>query len=147
MLFLRVIRRPAQRSISKGFARTSLLASRNLHTTVIRRDRSFTNVLADDDNPPPVQVSSLSDNGILLADGLLVPGACIFLEGKVYLWDTPALQNNMRTTTQEVWRGWAEERFQIFDVVTPRPGGPRKFNTKKKVFLLFMSLERPLFLL
>ena len=139
MLFLRVIPRPSQRSISKGLARTSLSVGRNLHTTVIRRDRSFTNVLADDDNPPPVQVSSLSDNGILLADGLLIPGACIFLEGKVYLWDTPALQNNMRTTTttttQEIWRGWAEERFQIFDVVTPRPGGPPPPSLLPKVFL------------
>ena len=66
-------------------------------------------------------MSSLSDNGILLADGLLIPGACIFLEGKVYLWDTPELKTNTRIT-QEIWRAWAEERFQIFDVVTPRPG-------------------------
>jgi len=65
-------------------------------------------------------VSSLSDNGILLADGLLIRGACIFLEGKVYLWDTPELKTNTRIT-QEIWRAWGEERFQIFDIVTPRP--------------------------
>ena len=116
---------PFARSIyclSKNFQPTSLslAVDRNLHTTIIRRDSSFTNFLADD-NPPPVQVSSLSDNGILLADGLLIPGACIFLEGKVYLWDTPDLKTNTRT--QEIWRAWTEERFQIFDVVTPRPGG------------------------
>lgn len=99
----------------KSLWATSSLASRHLHTTVVRRDRSFTNFLADD-NPPPVQVSSLSDNGILLADGLLIRGACIFLEGKVYLWDTPELLK-----TQKIWDTWAEERFQIFDVVTPRP--------------------------
>ena len=108
------------RGLSKNFQPK---VDRNLHTTVIRRDRSFTNLLADD-NPPPVQVSSLSDNGILLADGLLIPGACIFLEGKVYLWDTPELNTNTRTT-QEIWRAWTEERFRIFDVVTPRPGGLR----------------------
>jgi len=108
------------RLLSRNFQPTSLSVDRrNLHTTVIRRDRSFTNLLADD-NPPPVQVSSLSDKGILLADGLLIPGACIFLEGKVYLWDTPDLNTNSRKT-QEIWRAWAEERFQIFDVVTPRP--------------------------
>ncbi|KAF8806146.1 hypothetical protein BYT27DRAFT_7191451 [Phlegmacium glaucopus] len=107
---------PFARSISKGLPRTSLLVSRKIHTTVARRDRSFTNFLADD-NPPPVQVSSLSDNGILLADGLLIPGACIFLEGKVYLWNVPELKSSMQTT----WSEWAEERFQIFDVVSPRP--------------------------
>lgn len=128
--FLRVAPRTISRSqpfarstrwLSKNFQSTSLSVDRNLHTTVIRRDRSFTNLLADD-NPPPVQVSSLSDNGIRLADGLLIPGACIFLEGKVYLWDTPELNTNTRTT-QEVWRAWTEEHFQIFDLVTPRPGG------------------------
>ena len=108
--------------LSKNFKPTSLSVDQNLHTTVIRRDRSFTNLLADD-NPPPVQVSSLSDNGIRLADGLLIPGACIFLEGKVYLWDTPEI-NTYTRTTQEMWRAWTEEHFQIFDLVTPRPGGP-----------------------
>lgn len=128
MLFLRIspgIIRPFARSsthcLSKNFRPASLLVSRNIRTTVVRRDRSFTNLLADD-NPPPVQVSSLSDSGILLADGLLVPGACIFLEGKVYLWDAPEFKANTRTT-QERWSAWAEERFQIFDIVTPRPGG------------------------
>ena len=120
--FYRSIRR-----LSKNFQPPSLSINRNLHTTPIRRDRSFTNLLADD-NPPPVQVSSLSDNGIRLADGLLIPGACIFLEGKVYLWDTLEFKTNAntntRTTTQETWRAWGEERFQIFDVVTPRPGEP-----------------------
>lgn len=109
------------RLLSKNSQPTFLSVDRSLHTTVIRRDRSFTNLLADD-NPPPVQVSSLSDNGIRLADGLLIPGACIFLEGKVFLWDTPELNTNMRIA-QEIWRAWTEERFQIFDLVTPRPGG------------------------
>ena len=109
------------RWLSKNLQPTSTTVDRNLHTTVIRRDRSFTNLLADD-SPLPIQVSSISDNGILLADGLLIPGACIFLEGKLYLWDTPELNTNMRTS-QEIWRAWREELFQIFDLVTPRPGG------------------------
>lgn len=125
------------RWLSKKFRPT---VGRNLHTTVIRRDRSFTNLLADD-NPPPVQVSSLSDNGILLADGLLIPGACIFLEGKVYLWDTPELKTNTRTT-QEIWRAWGEERFQIFDLVSPRPGGPPCSNLIPylSMFISFVGL-------
>ena len=120
---------PFARSIcwsSKKFQPSSTTVDRNLHTTVIRRDRSFTNLLADD-NPLPIQVSSFSDNGIHLADGLIIPGACIFLEGKVYLWDTPELNTNMHTT-QEIWRAWKEERFQIFDLVTPRPGESPRSN-------------------
>lgn len=117
---------PFARSTSQSLQRPSLSFRRNLQTTVIRRDRSFTNFLADD-NPPPVQVSSLSDNGILLVDGLLIPGACIFLEGKVYLWDVPEFRvNDNKQITEGIWspwNSWSEERFQIFDVVAPRPGG------------------------
>ena len=91
-------------SCSQSFARslspsTSLLVSRNLHTTIIWRDCSFTNFLADD-NPPPAQASSLSDNGILLADGLLIPAACIFLEGKIFMGYTRTQNqyvHNLRT--------------------------------------------------
>ncbi|KAF8958511.1 NADH dehydrogenase 1 alpha subcomplex assembly factor 3 [Flammula alnicola] len=92
---------------------------RDFHTTRVSRDRSFTNLLADD-NPPAVQVSSISEAGILLADGLLLPGACVFLEGKVFLWDVP--QTNLRSKVKEErWRGWGEERFQLLEVVAPRP--------------------------
>ena len=143
-LFLRVAPHTISRSqpfyrsnfrLSKKFQPTSLSVDRNLHTTVIRRDRSFTNLLADD-NPPPVQVSSLSDNGIRLTDGLLIPGACIFLEGKVYLWDTPELKTDTRTT-EEIWRAWGEERFQIFEVVTPRPGMSPRSNFNKVSFYVY----------
>ncbi|KAF8883184.1 NADH dehydrogenase 1 alpha subcomplex assembly factor 3 [Gymnopilus junonius] len=92
---------------------------RNIHTTLIRRDRSFTNLLADD-NPPAVQVASISESGIQLADGLIIPGACIFLEGKVFLWDVPEI-NLKSKVTAERWHGWDEDRFELLDVVTPRP--------------------------
>jgi len=59
----------------------------------------------------PVQVRSLGPNGIQLADGLEIPSACIFLEGKVFLWNVP----------QTLWEGWTKEHFQIFDVVVPKP--------------------------
>jgi NADH dehydrogenase [ubiquinone] 1 alpha subcomplex assembly factor 3 len=90
-----------------------------MHTTLVNRDRSFTNLLADD-SPPAVQVSSISESGIQLADGLVIPGACVFLEGKVFLWDMPEI-NVKSKVKEERWRGWAEERFQLLDVVTPRP--------------------------
>lgn len=97
-----------------------VVPARSLHTTHVVQDRSFTNLLADDD-PPPVQVSSISDPGIQLADGLVIPGPSIFLEGKVFLWDVP--QPDLKSRNKEDrWRGWAEERFELFEVVSPRPG-------------------------
>lgn len=91
-----------------------LCISRPLHTSPIRRDRSFTNLLADA-TPPPVQVSSIGEDGIRLADGLTIPAACIFLEGKVFLWDIPQSKDIP-------WSGWRTEQFEIFDVVIPKPG-------------------------
>ncbi|KAJ3876371.1 NADH dehydrogenase 1 alpha subcomplex assembly factor 3 [Lentinula edodes] len=70
----------------------------------------FTNILASD-VPPPVQVASISPSGIELTDGLIIPGACIFLEGKVFLWDPP----------KTFWEGWKEEHFDVFEVVVPKP--------------------------
>ena len=94
--------------------------TQNFHTSRVVRDSSFTNLLADD-NPPAVQVSSISEAGIQLADGLVLPGACVFLEGKVFLWDVPesTVASKIR---EERWKGWRTDRFQLFEVVTPRPG-------------------------
>ena len=97
-----------------------ILPTRTLHTTFVLRDRSFTNLLADD-IPPAVQVASISESGIQLADGLVIPGACMFLEGKVFLWDVPRIDLQSRVTAER-WRGWNEERFEILDAVTPKPG-------------------------
>jgi len=96
------------------------VGTQNFHTSSVARDSSFTNLLADD-NPPAVQVSSISEAGIQLADGLFLPGACVFLEGKVFLWDVPesTVASKIR---DERWKGWGTERFQLFEVVTPRPG-------------------------
>ncbi|TFK62713.1 hypothetical protein BDN72DRAFT_376654 [Pluteus cervinus] len=84
--------------------------TRSFHTSGLCRDQSFTNILADD-NPPSVQVMSITEDGIQLADGLLLPSACIFLDGKVFLWDVP----------QQSWSSWGAEHLEIFDVVVPRP--------------------------
>lgn len=89
---------------------------RALSSTALRRDASrtpthFTNILADG-IPPPVQVTSITPSGILLGTGLILPSACIFLEGKVYLWDVP----------QNLWTGWGKEHFEVFEAVVPKPG-------------------------
>jgi len=91
---------------------------RQFHSSYSCRDRSFTNFLAGD-TPPAVQVESISDNGIQLA-GLIITGPCILLEGKVFLWDVPSLDLSARTT-EDRWKGWNEKRFNLFEVVAPRP--------------------------
>jgi hypothetical protein len=74
-----------------------------------------------DDTPPAVQVESISDNGIQLATGLVISGPCIFLEGRVFLWDVPSLDLSSKSI-EERWNGWNEKRFELFQVVTPKPG-------------------------
>lgn len=96
-------------------------SSRAFHATCYTSDSSFTNLLADADNPPPVQVSSISDQeGIRLVDGLVLPAACIFLEGQVYLWDVPSLKTENKPSEVQ-WQGWTKDHFELFDVVVPKP--------------------------
>ncbi len=94
---------------------------RDFHSSRMTKDRSFTNLLAGD-TPPAVHVSSISEKGIQLLDGLVIQGPCVFLEGKVFLWDVPGLDLTLRSS-EEQWKGWTEEKFEVFKIVTPRPGG------------------------
>ncbi|KAF5363626.1 hypothetical protein D9756_000324 [Leucocoprinus leucothites] len=89
---------------------SSNVVMRGIQSSSVWRDRSFTNLLADE-IPPPVQVSSITESGIMLADGLLLPSSCIFHDGHVFLWDVP----------QNLWEGWETERFEFFKSTIPRP--------------------------
>ncbi|KAJ7849869.1 DUF498-domain-containing protein, partial [Mycena olivaceomarginata] len=77
---------------------------RALHTTrpLLDRGPSLTNMLAC--------VASLTPTGIHLEDGLLLPAACIFLDGTVFLWDPPASVT-----------AWGREHLRVFEAVVPRP--------------------------
>ena len=91
--------------------------TRNFHLSPRPRNNGrsgggLTNILAGE-VPPPVQVKSVSSAGIHLQDGLLLSSSCIFLEGKVFLWDVPPT----------LWQGWSKERFELFELVVPKPGG------------------------
>ncbi|ESK84885.1 duf498 domain protein [Moniliophthora roreri MCA 2997] len=122
---LRNIRRlagsPTFRNLSKCSVLTRTLPkTAHFHTGSITRNgprrEPFINILADSDlPPPPVQVSSITSNGIHLTDGLVIPSACIFLEGKVFLWDVPVLN------VSKGWEGWVKDMFEVFEVVSPRP--------------------------
>ncbi|KAH9844340.1 DUF498-domain-containing protein [Rhodofomes roseus] len=101
------------RLLAKATPRQGIRASsRTLHSSALRRNEAggFGNILAGGP-APPVQVKTITDEGIELADGLILPGASIFLDGKVFLWDVP----------QKQWEGWDKKHFEIFDVAVPKP--------------------------
>ncbi|KAF7332582.1 NADH dehydrogenase [ubiquinone] 1 alpha subcomplex assembly factor 3 [Mycena kentingensis (nom. inval.)] len=86
-----------------------VLARRPLSTSTPRYAGGLKNILASD-APPPTQIASVSPAGILLEDGLLLRGASIFLDGKVFLWDVPDSVTD-----------WGREHLALFEVVAPRP--------------------------
>ncbi|KIP12888.1 hypothetical protein PHLGIDRAFT_17556 [Phlebiopsis gigantea 11061_1 CR5-6] len=70
----------------------------------------FTNILAGA-NAPAVQVKNVGPDGIHLDDGLIIPSACLFVEGNVFLWNVPPAP----------WEGWKPEHFEVFDTIVPKP--------------------------
>ena len=108
--------RPAAFSALRQYSHLSAApSSRSFHAASVRRyppnDGGLTNILAGGE-APAVQVKTITANGIQLADGLVLPAACIFLNGKVFLWNVP----------EKTWDGWTPEHFEVFDTVVPKPG-------------------------
>ena len=93
--------------------RSLLSTSRPLHTTNVLRETPtrLTNILADE-VPLATQVQRVTEQGIHLEDGRIVPSSCIIMDQKLFLWNVP----------QTLWEGWTEEHFHVFDVVVPKPG-------------------------
>jgi NADH dehydrogenase [ubiquinone] 1 alpha subcomplex assembly factor 3 len=94
-----------------------VLPTRSLHsTTRLSGTTTLPNILAGGP-APAVVVKTLTPRGIQLDDGLIIPGACIFLEGEVFLWDA---------ATTDAWAKLSEAdlkaRFEVFETVVPRPG-------------------------
>ena len=72
----------------------------------------LTNIF-DEAQAPALQIRNVSDGGIELEDGLVYPSACILLGGQSFSWRVPS---------QPPWVGWSSEPFEIFNVVSPKPG-------------------------
>ena len=106
--------RPAALSVLRH-STCSAAHPRSFHASYARRlpapDGGLTNILSGGE-APAVQVKTVSSKGIQLSDGLVLPSACIFLDGKVFLWNVPA----------KPWDGWKQEHFEIFETVVPKPG-------------------------
>ncbi|TFK90861.1 DUF498-domain-containing protein [Polyporus arcularius HHB13444] len=106
--------RPVARAALRHAARPSLVCARSFSASYSRNfppsDGGLTNILSGGD-APAVQVKTSTPNGIQLADGLVLPSACIFLNGKVFLWNVP----------EKTWDDWKTEHFEIFETVVPKP--------------------------
>ena len=115
--------RPARMSIL--FANTlKRSAVRQFHTrAALRYPAGLENILGGGP-APPVQVKSIGQEGIQLADGLVIPSACIFLDGQVFLWNVPS----------KPWKDWTEEHLRIFDMVVPKPGTGEPFGLFAPLF-------------
>lgn len=69
--------------------------------------------LFDEAQAPALQIRNVSDSGIELEDGFVYPTACILLGGQSFSWRVPG----------QPWGvGWSSEAFEIFNVVSPKPG-------------------------
>ena len=84
--------------------------------------RKLTNIL-EGGPAPAVQVRRIASEGIELADGLVIPGACIFLDGKVFLWDVGVVGPGGTGVK------WEKDMFKLFEVVVPKPGVQFEFRT------------------
>jgi len=48
--------------------------------------------------------------------GLILPSACIFLGGRVFLWNVPPVTGGASN-----WDAWNIDHFKVFEVVVPKP--------------------------
>jgi len=109
------------------------LLNRSLHASVRRPDAAsptkLHNIL-EGGVAPAVQVRTVTPAGIELQDGLIIPGACIFLDGQIFMWRVPVPRSpvasgssNLNVKPVSPWSapGWGKECFEIFDVVIPKP--------------------------
>jgi len=61
-----------------------------------------------------MSVRTITPTGAIeLVDGLVIPSACIFLNGRVFLWDVSSENSSLS------WND--KERYKIFEVVVPKP--------------------------
>lgn len=82
---------------------------------------SLQNLFETPDNPP-LSVTKLDAKGFHLSDGLVVPGGCVFTDGRAFLWDVDPPVGDGSQGLSKAWAGWTPERFSVFEHVVPRPG-------------------------
>ncbi|WWC92931.1 uncharacterized protein L201_007894 [Kwoniella dendrophila CBS 6074] len=85
--------------------------------------RTFQNILSPDPDSmdkPNLAINKLTPRGFILSDDLVIPGGCIFHSGRAILWDVDPPKSDA-PNLNEMWKGWTEDRFRVFQLVVPRP--------------------------
>ncbi|KAH8826405.1 DUF498-domain-containing protein [Flagelloscypha sp. PMI_526] len=78
--------------------------------------------MLESDIPLPIQVKTTGLDGIHLVDGLKIRGPCLFLEGRVWLWDVPPTVPSWGAKQEDQdAHGWKREQFEILDTLVPKP--------------------------
>ena len=96
--------------------------SRHIHSTSRLRASALQN-LFDADDRPSLFIEKLNEKGFYLSDHLVVPGGLIIVDGRPLLWNVdPPRDYDAKGGIEGIWRGWAKERFSVFETVVPRPG-------------------------
>lgn len=80
----------------------------------------LSNILEDESLP--IRISNVSSSEIKLADGLVIPSPCIFLNGRVFLWKPPHIDPFKAMPNGKGWESWTNEIWTLFELVVPRPG-------------------------
>ncbi|KAJ9095190.1 hypothetical protein QFC19_007645 [Naganishia cerealis] len=98
---------------------------RAIHTSQrLQASGGLTNLFDTDDQGarPRLAVHKLNDEGFHLSDGLVIPGGVVFVENRAFLWDVDPVGTD-ELSGRGRWKeeGWSKERFNIFEVVVPRP--------------------------
>lgn len=70
----------------------------------------------------PIRIANVTPTEIKLADGLVVPSTCAFLNGKVFLWTPPPIDPMSAMPNGKGWESWTNDIWMLFELVVPRPG-------------------------
>lgn len=78
------------------------------------------NILEDDS--VQIRVAKVTPTSIKLADGLITPPNCIFLDGKVFEWSPPEIDPMKAMPNGSGWEAWDDSIWSLFELVSPKPG-------------------------
>lgn len=106
------------RNLARNVPRLQQLHQRSLHVSAPLRLQN----LYENPETPPLSIKRLDSKGYLLSDGLLIPGGCVFADGRAFLWDVDPPVGDGSKGLNVAWDGWTPERFKVFEKIVPRPG-------------------------
>ena len=84
----------------------------------------------------PIRIANVTPTEIKLADGLVVPSTCAFLNGKVFLWTPPPIDPMSAMPNGKGWESWTNDIWMLFELVVPRPGKNVQVSLTLEILIL-----------